>query len=257
MDLQSNTLTSKLIKGAILVIVLYFVCETLIKMYSNINYYYDRKPWILKETKDARKRMVIEQDPKKEKSIQLLRSRNEEGGVEFSYSFWCYVDDWNYKFNDWKHILHKGSPNAWPMRSPGIWFMPKENKLYTSINIYTTDDDSGAQENGRMLNDIIIDNIPGNKWFHYVLAVTQERMDIYINGKLKASKKLKNIPKQSYGDLFINDNGGFSGYISGIRYFNYYVSHADIENLVYTNPGKMPVVNLSEKPPYFANDWWF
>lgn len=249
MDLQSNTLTTKLQKGSILLIVLYVVFESIIKAYNNISYYYNRKPWILKETKDARKRMVIEQDPKKDKAITLLRSRNEEGGVEFSYSFWCYVDDWNYKFNDWKHILHKGSSSGKPISSPGIWFMPKENKLLTSINIY-------ANEN-KIDSEIIIDNIPGNKWFHYVLAVTQDRMDIYINGKLKASKKLLSMPKQSYGDLYINDNGGFSGFISGIKYFNYYVSHADIENLVYTNPGKMPVVNISEKPPYFSNDWWF
>ena len=50
-------------------------------MYSNINYY-DRKP-ILKETKDARKRMVIEQDPKKEKSIQLLRSEMKKEELNF------------------------------------------------------------------------------------------------------------------------------------------------------------------------------
>ena len=41
--------------------------------------------------------------------------------------------------------------------------MPKENKLYTSLNIYATDDDSGAIEHRKILNDIVIENIPGNK----------------------------------------------------------------------------------------------
>ena len=41
-----------------------------------------------------------------------------------------------------------------------------------------------------------------------------------INGNLKVSHKLGSLPKQNYGNLYVNANRGFSGYVSQMKYFN-------------------------------------
>ena len=66
----------------------------------------------------------------------IMRSVNETSGMEFSYTMWLFCKDWTtYKKGQWKHILHKGDPESWPGRAPGIWFHPDYNILASYICI--------------------------------------------------------------------------------------------------------------------------
>ena len=42
-----------------------------------------------------------------------------------------FIDDWSYKYGQWKHVMHKGNESSWPLRAPGMWLHPKENILIT------------------------------------------------------------------------------------------------------------------------------
>ncbi len=63
-------------------------------------------------------------------------------------------------------------------------------------------------------------NIPVQRWVHLGLILQNKTLDVYLNGSLKRSCILKNIPKsiKQTDNIYINQNGGFNGKISDINY---------------------------------------
>jgi len=215
------------------------------RIYRQFKLYFGSRKWILDGTKSAKKGKVISQDPSKIDSITLGRSDNEVGGLEFSYSFWLYVDDWAYKYGEWKHVMHKGNDSSWPNRAPGIWLHPKENAMRVYMNTFK-----------KIGEYVDVENIPLNKWVYVVVAVRQKDLDIYINGNLAKRKNLDSLPKQNYGDLYLNSFRGFSGYLSNIMYYDYYLSFSEMDSNLSKGPSTKPVEDTMETPPYFSPNWW-
>lgn len=177
------------------------------------------------------------------------KSKNELGGVEFSWAFWMYIEDWSFKYGQWKHVLHKGNSSSWPNRGPGIWLHPKENIMRFYMNTY----DSIAG------NYIDIPSIPVKKWFHVVFSVNQITMDVHINGTLRKSLKLSSLPKQNFGDVFVMAFRGFDGYLSRLTYYNYLIPYSEIDGLVSQGPAKVDCQDKQLKkeiPPYLTPNWW-
>ena len=196
-------------------------------------------PWLYKDgdTKDATKAVQVDKN--------ILRSTNQIDGIEFTYVFWMYVKDWKPNENRWKHVLHKGNDNSWPNRAPGIWLHPTDNKMRVYMNTF----------NSVAGSYIDVDNIPLNKWLHVAVMVTGRYLDVYINGSLKKRLVLDGIPRQNHGDVYINRFGGFDGYMSCIRYFDYSISPIELEYIVKKGP-KRPKLDVNEEPPYLATNWW-
>ena len=63
-------------------------------------------------------------------------------------------------------------------------------------------------------------NIPVQRWVHLGLILQNKTLDVYLNGSLKRSCILKNIPKsiKQTDNIYINQNGGFNSKISDINY---------------------------------------
>ena len=226
-------------------IALYFVYFYGSKMYRSIDSFRKGSPYIFEKTKDARRRAVITQNPNKEGSVILPRSSNEKGGIEFSYSTWLFIDNYNYKLGQWKHVFHKGNESSWPLRAPGVWLHPTKNALRVYMNSYD-----------EISEHVDIENIPINKWFSLIMVMRGQTMDIYINGNVKKSLKLNSIPKQNYGDVYINSFGGFSGYLSRLRYYDYALNYSEIDAVNKAGPNLMPVAESNENPPYLTANWW-
>ena len=102
-----------------------------------------------------------------------------------------------------------------------------------------------------------IDNIPLNKWFHIALCVKQDKMNIFVNGNLKESYIFNSLPKQNYGDLYINSLRGFSGFLSRIKYYSYYLPYSELDAILKQGPAMIPCEQTGETPPYISSDWWF
>ena len=245
--LNSGSMVSKVIKVCLIGAIVVVVIEMFKKLYFKMKNYSSSSPWLIKDTKNAMKRVIIEQDPGKEDSITLKRSENELGGLEFSYSMWIFIDNWEYKYGSWKHILHKGNESSWPNRAPGIYLHPKKNAIRVHMNTF---------KNVAEYADI--NNIPLNKWFHLAVSVRQRNMDLFINGNLVKRQLLKGIPKQNYGNVFINAWRGFSGYLSRVKYNDYYLSFSELDAMQKLGPSsKMPEeTSSSNAPPYLAYNWW-
>ena len=202
-------------------------------------------PFLVKGLKNAKKSLVIEQNPENDESILLYRSDNEDGGIEFTYSFWILVNDFTFKDKNMKHVFHKGDSKAQISYTPAVWIHPDKNTIRINMNTIQSKD-----------NIIDIDNIPINKWMHISIVVKQKIVTIYVNGNIKKSKRLQSIPRQNFGNVWINLYGGFDGYLSKLKYTRRAISYSEVENMVSDGPSTEFTEPSGAKPPYLDDDWW-
>ena len=244
-DVHEPTLLNQLLLlliAIIIVLILAKLIEAAVNLFLNRS---RGSPWLVPATKDAKKDLVIAQDPNMEASIPLRRSLNEQDGLEFTYMWWMYIEDFEYKKGSWKHVFHKGSSDSWPNRSPGVWLHPSINRMRVYMNSYQ-----------KINNYVDIDNIPVGKWFFCATIVTQDYLDVYINAQLKSRLSLEGIPKQNFGDVYVNAFGGYNGYLSKLHYYDYAVNFATLQSEFEAGPNmKLPYENR-EKPPYLTPYWW-
>lgn len=215
------------------------------QIYRRYSLYNTSRQWILQGTKSAKKGKIISQDPKVAGSIAIKRSENEQGGLEFSYGFWMFIEDWSYKYGQWKHVFHKGNASRSPNQAPGVLLHPEKNIMRVYMNSYAKIDEH-----------VDIDNLPLNKWFYVIIAVQQKDLDVYINGNLAKRLALQGIPKQNYGDIYLNSDRGFGGFISNMRYYDYYMPFSEMDQNMSEGPSTAPCVDTREMPPYFSSSWW-
>jgi len=58
-------------------------------------------------------------------------------GMEYSYSFWINISDFNYLYGKPKHIMHKG-PKDISVCNPGVFLAPKTNQLIIRVDTKET-----------------------------------------------------------------------------------------------------------------------
>ena len=244
--LSGGSLISKIVLVLLIIFALFLLLLLLRYIIERTMNYRSGTPWLVKGTKNAKKPLkIICDDLSHPESILVSRSTNEESGVEFTYSLWINVDDWQYNYGLWKHVFHKGNEDSWPDRAPGVWFHPKNNSLRVYMNTFND-----------VADHVDIGNIPLNKWFHLAIIVNSRNLDIYINGLLKKRHVLNGIPKQNYRNIYINNINTFSGFISNMRYFNYAIPFPTLEDIVNAGPSAIPAPDANETPPYLFPNWW-
>ena len=255
--LQSNNLVARFafVIFILIVFVLIFRLALMILAYAMTP---TKTPILIDGMIDARKRYIVETDPNINGAIPIFKSVNEDGGGEFSWSTWIYVDDIKENFSEtstkYKHIFHKGSENFSenginePLNSPGFYLDPKTNTLILIMNSYD-----------KVREEIKIDEIPLHKWINIILTCENKKLDIYINGTLVRRHYLESIPKQNYEKVYVALNGGFAGYISSLRYFDSVLTIYKIDEIVNTGPNLKMVDDSMTKtnPPYISTRWFF
>ena len=254
--LESNSLVAK--TAFLILVVIVFVLG--LRLFSAIVSWMmstNQDPYLVKGLVDAKKFQKIAQNPDESGSITLLRSDNEEGGIEFTYSVWLFIDDLAYNQGRYRHIFHKGNDAIStggmnePNNAPGLYIAPDTNALVVVMNTFNDINEK-----------ITIDNIPINKWVNVQIRVENHNLDVFINGKLAKRLVMNGVPKQNYGDVYVAMNGGFSGYISDLRYFNDALGTSAIDGIVESGPNlKMSDsggTSITEnKPQYLSMRWFF
>lgn len=243
---RSPTLSNQIILGVVLVVVVYTLFSFFQFVYDRISRAMLGRPWIVKDTKDAREAMRIPQDPADDSSIFLRRSVNEDDGIEFTYMWWSYIDDYHYNQGKARPVFFKGDAQNLPIsRAPGVYLSPEHNSMIFQMNTYSDPNVT-----------LTVDNLPSKMWVHFALVVTQKTMEVYVNGHLKTSRVFESLPKQNFGDLHVTTHGGYSGFLSRLRYFDYAVTFSEIDAAVNQGPSsKFPFANM-QLPPYMATSYW-
>ena len=219
----------------ILLLIIYFF----VRVGLDYQDYKRGSPFVVEGTRIANQPLVVDGN-------KLKPSYDQKYGIEFTYSFWIYIDGTTYQnLGKWKHIMHKGNSSSIPLQAPGFWLYPNENKMAINMNTY---------DNVKKSCDI--GNLPMNKWVYICVVLTGPQMDVFVNAKLKKRCNLGGIPKQNYGDLYVTKWGGFSGFLSQVRYFNYSLPFYRIEAQFKEGPSDKPCTESGVTPPYLAPDYW-
>lgn len=142
-----------------------------------------------------------------------------------SWCFWMKIDEWYYKYNQWKNIALKGTiletedRHTWdeiPKQCPGIWMTPKHNNLRIVFNT----DILHKNENNNYLEYCQINNIPIGRWIHISIVLVDKSVELYLNGLLVRTCVFKGKPIFNKGPLQLCYLGGFQGKLKNFRYIS-------------------------------------
>jgi len=202
----------------------------------------------------ANQHIIFHQDPNIKGAQPVLRSVNDDGGLEFTWSVWIFVDDFSYKQDEYKHVFHKGNDNfnasgmAFPNNGPGLYITPKTNNLVVVMNSFD-----------KINEEVLIQDLPLNKWVNVIIRVSNQRqLDVFINGTLTKRHILESVPKQNYGDVFVTMNGGFAGYTSLLQYFSNAIGTNQIQTIIDNGPNmKMIGSDMTKGKPRYLSMRWF
>lgn len=255
--LETNSLVAKF--GFLLIVIIAFVL--LLRLGTHFLawlFSYSTDPILVDKKIDGDQYMVIKQNPNSSHAIPILRSKNKEDGIEFTWSIWIWIknppllSNPSSMPNQYKHIFNKGNDAidknglVHPNNAPGLYIGKKFRQLVIVMN--TFDD---------IKEEIFIDDIPIEKWINVIIRCTQQELDIYINGTLTKSHILNSVPKQNYDDVYIALNGGFPGYISTFQYFARALGTNKIQSIVERGPNTKSDKKSESKPYYLSLRWFF
>ena len=250
-------------------------------------------PYVLDGTANTEDlEMVITQDPAKKDSIFISRSMNEDGGLEYTWSAWFLIKDVPIAEGKYSRIFSKGGEGTkynnpsnssdgiyFPNNAPGLYIRysdeiratnPDRTDEGKNVSLVAVVDVSGKEDSttDKKLNlheRLIATDIPMKNWVNAVIRVTNNVIDLYINGRLAQRRKTAGIPVQNYGNVFIGEDKGnnrFSGYISTIQYFNYSIGANKIKSIVDEGPNMKMITNTGGEAQekgagsYLSNIWY-
>lgn len=257
--LQTNTLIAKFVFIVLVLIVFLILMNLGIYLLS---YFFQptKSPYLIKGIKSGSEAKQITQDPQNSDSITIFRSNNQSAGMEYTWSVWLKIDDAP-EGSDKLHVFSKGisKPSAKteyaPSNAPGVYLiqeMVNTGPLSTCTLVVKMDNVAGVES-----GDIKIPDIPFKKWIHVAIRLENQIMDIYINGTLKKRVSFPNVPKQNYGDVWICQNGGFSGKISDLRYFDRSLNVFQLMNITMAGPNMKPVPDVVDTSSDYLSNKWF
>ena len=253
---ESNSLIAKF-SFLLLVIFVFIILLRLGASFLTWVFSYSEDPVLFRGMKDAKTMSRISTNPNSPNSIPILRSRNRTDGLEFTWSVWIFIDDPIYKQDQYKHVFSRGNDAhdndgiMKPNNSPGLYLTPiTDNQQNLLIRMNTFE---------QMNEDVLVEDIPINKWVSIIVRCDQHQLDIYINGVLTKRHILQGVPKQNYDDVWVTLNGGFDGYVSELRYFARAIGLGRIQSIVDSGPNlRMEGSDITKAlPQYLSTRWYF
>lgn len=252
--LESNSLVAKFAFILLVLIGFVFLLRVGIGM---LTYFFTpaESPRLINGMVDASQMIIFKQDPSSNDAKTIYRSVNADDGIEFTWSTWIFIESLQTNPGIYKHIFSKGNSNLskngmiQPNNAPGVYIAPNTNSLVVVMNTFNV-----------INEEIVVPDIPINKWVNIIIRCQNTTLDVYINGTIARSINLVGIPKQNYGDVHVAMNGGFDGYISNLWYYNYALGTAAIQNIVSRGPNTKLIggIKSSENKMYnYLSLRWF
>ena len=212
--------------------------------------------------------ITIVQNPFDSRAQTIPVSDNERTGIEFTYSFYLFVNPSTFTGEDVLfHVFHKGYTTPFPLLGPGVFVRGNNNTLRVVMNTYKNP-----------YSYLDIENIPVRKWFHCVVLCRKNSLEVYINGNLR--KKLSfegTLPYQNFQNLvlfsplkfifrrepiyaMLKENvrveGAFRGNLSNLIYLPYAASFTEIQGLMNKGVSSTTRKKTQDTPPYLTDTYW-
>lgn len=215
----------------------------------------------------------IKVNPTQEGAKPVLRSINENKGIEFTYSIWLYIkkledgtssDEKKCIFRKGKQALNKDEING-----PGLYINTSnatnpinQAELTVKMDSFNTSDTSdGAAYTSEEIPKI---SVPMRTWVNVMIRCNGRNVDVLINGILYKSKLLNGIPRQNYYDIEFSGGAAgfqpFDGFISDFWYWNYSLGTNAIVMLINNGPNtsnlKQKQIMEDKQPEYLSFNWF-
>ena len=240
--LQSNSLIARFAFIFIVIIIFMillrlgiFLIGYILKIKNN--------PYIIRGLIPGSQPVTIKQDPNDPSSVSILRSNNQKTGIEFTWCVWLnianiVIPDNKMTSVGYQHIFNKGNNEydaygiATVNNGPGLYLSSSTDPTLIVVMNMVSD------KNPTQVIDV--NNIPLKKWFHVLIRIQNNLLDVYVNGVVTKRATLPDVPKQNYQDIYVCQNNGytngFSGYLSDLKYYDYAMNIFDISNMVSAGP---------------------
>jgi hypothetical protein len=287
--MESNSYVAKFAFILMVVIVFWVVMKPIIIGLSFL-LLPSMSPYILDGTASTDSLPIyVPQDPAATDSVFVARSTNEDGGLEYTWSTWFLINKPPSENNIYSRIFSKGGEGS-KSSATGIYYPNNAPGLYIKVTDDVTVNNADRTDTGRnislvavvdvngkgdtaalgiddMNEQLIATDIPMKKWVNAIIRVTNNVIDLYINGRLVQRRKTGGIPLQNYGKINIGENKAiyrFTGYISTIQYFNYSVGANKITSIVDSGPKLNMVAGgdsadqaaATKAGSYLSNNWF-
>lgn len=254
--LNSNTLVAKFCFILLVLIGFMILVNLGVKI---IGYFMKPKgsPFLISGTMNAANEVIIYQDPKNADSIPILRSNNQNMGIEFTWCLWIYINDLA-ATPKYSVIFNKGNASygdngqATVNNGPGLYLDNSGNNLEIVMNTVATSNPAES---------ITVKDVPLRKWFHCAVRIENTALDVYINGTIVSRNIMQDVPKQNYQNVNICKNGGFNGNIADLQYFDKALSIFQLNNIVSwgrnTNAANSTGTADATGFPYYLSTLWY
>ena len=132
-----------------------------------------------------------------------LGSSSTGGVVNFSYSMWFNINDWNDGYGNKKPLFQKESTIS-------TYFAANQNDLIIDV----------LHSGESPITTCTIKNVPIQKWVNLIISVYGRSLDAYINGKLVNTCVLTGVPivDKTQG-IQITPSGGFNGWVTQFQFW--------------------------------------
>lgn len=256
--MQANSAISKFVAVVLSILVFYIL--------FNIGVYFMSQ--IFMPAKDAKvvdglipsnTQIIVSSNPNITSSVPILRSVNQNQGLEFTWNFWYFIKDVTTLTGNGL-IFSKGNPQTSQTQflgvCPGAYISKLGDRVQMIIAMNTMLDPS---LNNTGIEQIVIKDIPLNKWVHASIRVQNLSVDVYVNGVMTHRRNLQTLPNQNYQDTYIGDKNGFNGFISSLHYYSRALNYDEIQNDYVKGPnmklqGQSNQINYKD---YLAMKWYY
>ena len=163
---------------------------------------------------------------------ELSGSTNSEEITKYDYryslSFWFYVNpqppSTNNNYSKYTSIINYGN-------KPNILYKSDENKILIKMK----------QGKNKEKKIFIEQDLPLQKWNHFVINYSGGTLDVFMNNELVGSK-IKVVPFMTHDVVSSGEVNGIHGGLCNVKYYDYTLLKNDISNIYDSLKGKNPPI---------------
>jgi hypothetical protein len=149
----------------------------------------------------------------------------------YGYQWWMMIDNWDHNFGKEKSVMVRADPSNTAIVNPSVTLHPTENTMRVSVSVYD-DESQSTPSTTSSTGDLFtceIPDVPLQSWFSVSLTLFGRNLDVYLNGRLVKSCLLPGVAKAAAGDIQLNQNNGFAGYMSNFYSYSRMLTPTDAQ----------------------------
>lgn len=262
--LSSNSIIAKFVFLILVLIVFMILLSLGVKL---IKYFLkpNTNPYVIKGLINGTQFTDISQDPNAGNSVTIYRSNNQNSGIEFTWTAWLQILNVNSSNSQqYQHVFSKGGNGNFDSNgimavnnAPGVYISPQNSANVATNNLHIVMS-TISEDSQNTTETVEIQNVPINHWFNLAVRIQNKIMDVYINGVITQRVSFQNVPLQNYDDVFVCGNGGFSGYLSDLRYFDHALSAFELTSITMAGPNLRASKSANAKKfDYLSGSWYY